>query len=296
MEMHQIRYFLAVSRTLNFTRAAEECNVAQPSLTRAIQLLEAELGGELFHRERNLTHLSELGVRMAPLIQQCYESALNAKALASSIKSGSLAPLRLALSQSINISLVLPQLTELSRSFKGLELKFLRGAGPEVGDALKKGAADLAVAGPLRGDWERLDSWPLFTESFVLAVNERHRLANGGSATVEELKSERLIDRTHCESAGGLETLLSERGVALMQRHETASESDVVALLTANVGVAIVPASAALPTNLRRIRIEGLDHKRAVNVYGVAGRPRSPVAGMLLKLLRATNWSAQSLS
>jgi DNA-binding transcriptional LysR family regulator len=44
MEMHQIRYFLAASRTLNFTRAADECNVAQPSLTRAIQQLEKELG------------------------------------------------------------------------------------------------------------------------------------------------------------------------------------------------------------------------------------------------------------
>lgn len=296
MEMHQIRYFLAVSRTLNFTRAAEECNVAQPSLTRAVQLLEAELGGELFHRERNLTHLSELGARMAPLIQQCYESALNAKALAGSIKAGALAPLRLALSRSVNIALVIPHLTELSRNFKGLELKFLRGAGPEIGDSLKKGVADLAVAGPLRGDWERLDCWPLFTEGFVLAVNERHRLANGGTANVEDLRGERLIDRSHCEGAGELEALLAERGVTIMHRHETASEADVVALLGANVGVAVVPASAELPPNLRRVRIEGLDHRRAVSAYGVAGRHRSPVAGMLLKLLRAANWSAYALA
>ena len=59
MEMHQIRYFLGVSRTLNFTRAAEECNVSQPSLTRAIKLLEEELGGELFRRERNLVSCSK---------------------------------------------------------------------------------------------------------------------------------------------------------------------------------------------------------------------------------------------
>ena len=79
MEMHQIRYFLAVSRTLIFTRAAEDCHVAQPSLTRAIKLLEAELGGDLFRRERNLTHLTEFGQRMLPLMSQCYESALAAK-------------------------------------------------------------------------------------------------------------------------------------------------------------------------------------------------------------------------
>ena len=43
MEMNQVRYFLALSETLNFTRAAERCNVAQPSLTAAIKKLEAEL-------------------------------------------------------------------------------------------------------------------------------------------------------------------------------------------------------------------------------------------------------------
>ena len=45
MEMHQIRYFLAVCDCLNFTRAAEMCNVTQPALTRAVQKLEEELGG-----------------------------------------------------------------------------------------------------------------------------------------------------------------------------------------------------------------------------------------------------------
>jgi DNA-binding transcriptional LysR family regulator len=47
MEMQQVRYFLALARTLHFSRAAEECNVTQPALSRAIQSLEAEFGGEL---------------------------------------------------------------------------------------------------------------------------------------------------------------------------------------------------------------------------------------------------------
>ena len=100
MEMHQVRYFLAVTRLLNFTRAAEECNVAQPSLTRAIKQLEEELGQELFRRERNLTHLTEFGRRMTPFLQQCYDSALAAKTLASSLKKGAVAPLALAISRS----------------------------------------------------------------------------------------------------------------------------------------------------------------------------------------------------
>src|SRR5215469_17981876 len=112
MEMHQIRYFLAAARTLNFTRAAEECNVAQPSLTRAIQQLEQELGGDLFRRERKLSHLTDLGQRMLPLMQQCYDMAQGAKSLANSIKRGEIASLRLALSHTIDISLLVPYLSE----------------------------------------------------------------------------------------------------------------------------------------------------------------------------------------
>ncbi len=69
MEMHQIRYFLAICECLNFTRAAEQCHVARPSLTRAIKKLEAELGGPLLRRERNHTHLTELGRLIRPHLE-----------------------------------------------------------------------------------------------------------------------------------------------------------------------------------------------------------------------------------
>jgi DNA-binding transcriptional LysR family regulator len=77
MEMHQIRYFLTVSETLNLAKAAERCNVAQPSLTRGIKTHEAV--GELIRRERNLSHLTELGQRILPRLRQCYETAVSAK-------------------------------------------------------------------------------------------------------------------------------------------------------------------------------------------------------------------------
>ena len=50
--MQQIRYFITLAQTLNFTRAADVCNVTQPALTRAIKQLEGELGGDLIRRER----------------------------------------------------------------------------------------------------------------------------------------------------------------------------------------------------------------------------------------------------
>lgn len=290
MEMHQIRYFLAVSRTLNFTRAAEECHVAQPSLTRAIKLLEEELGGDLFRRERNHSHLTELGQRMLPLMQQCYESARSAKSLATSIKSGTIAPVRIALSRSMGMEILIPYLSELTRAFKGLELKFQRGTGPEVGELLKKGEVDIAVAGPLGESWERLDTWPLFSESFALAVDQKHRLSGRNTVDLEELKGERFLIRPYCEQAAELEAILrAEQGRG--GGHHVANESDLAALLSSNAGIAIVPMSTAVHHRLKLIKVAKLDLRRSVSVYAVAGRERSPAVSALIKLLRAGDWS-----
>src|SRR6476646_11163040 len=103
MEMHQVRYFLATVSELNFTKAADKCNVTQPSLTRAIKQLEDELGGDLFRRERPHAQLTELGQRMYPLLKQCYESALGARSLASAFRSGEIGALRIALAHSIDL-------------------------------------------------------------------------------------------------------------------------------------------------------------------------------------------------
>ncbi|MGA7546371.1 MAG: LysR family transcriptional regulator, partial [Methyloceanibacter sp.] len=177
MEMHQVRYFLAVARTLNFTRAAEECHVAQPSLTRAVRQLEGELGGDLFRRERPHAQLTELGQRMLPLLRQCYDSAVSAQSLASAIKSGQVGSLRLAISRTIDQSLVMPHVIELGKIFHGLELKLLRGTAAEVLEFLKRGEAELGIGAAIGEEWDRLDSWPLFAEDILLVVNSSHPLA-----------------------------------------------------------------------------------------------------------------------
>ena len=64
MEMSQIRYALAVADALNFTKAAKDCNVSQPALTKAIKKLESELGAPLFHREGRRILVSDFGQSM----------------------------------------------------------------------------------------------------------------------------------------------------------------------------------------------------------------------------------------
>jgi DNA-binding transcriptional LysR family regulator len=82
MEMRQVRYFLALSRTLNFTRAADICDVSRPALIRAIQTLEEEFGQQLVRRNGDCAHPTELGRQMLPSLQRCYDSAVAATATA----------------------------------------------------------------------------------------------------------------------------------------------------------------------------------------------------------------------
>lgn len=291
MEMHQIRYFLGVARTLNFTRAAEECHVSQPSLTRAIKLLEQELGGDLFRRERSLSHLTDLGQRMLPLMQQCYDTAQGAKSLATSIKRGEVATLRLALSHAVDIGLLVPFLTELMRAINGLELKFLRGTAPEIAEIMKRGDADLAVAGPMADSWERFDARPLFTEGFTLITSAQHRLAERETVEIDDVRHERMLVRTYCEYAEPLAALLRQREVGSGHGHEVSSERDLLSLLENNLGVAIVPCSTSVHQTLRRVPIKAFEMTRTIYLYTVAGRPRPAPAAILLKQLQAADWT-----
>jgi DNA-binding transcriptional LysR family regulator len=290
--MYQVRYFLAVARALNFTRAAEECNVAQPSLTRAIRQLEGELGGDLFRRERPQAQMTELGQRMLPLLKQCYESALSARSLASAIKKGEVGSLRLALTRTIDPSLVTPHVVELGKVFHGLELKILRGTGSEVLEFLKKGEVELGIAAGIGEEWERLDGWPLFSEDFQLAVNSMHTFAQRPSIELDELRQERLMVRTYCETTGELLDLLRTREFDVTRFHEVSADGDLLSLLEAGFGVAFVPRSAQSSASLMRIAVTGVELKRTINLYGVAGRQRTAVASAMMKMLRAYDWSS----
>jgi DNA-binding transcriptional LysR family regulator len=290
MEMHQIRYFLGVARTLNFTRAAEECNVSQPSLTRAIKLLEDELGGDLFRRERGQSHLTDLGQRMLPLLQQCYDTVEGAKLLATSIKKGEVATLRLALARTVDLALVLPFLSELLRAIKGLELKFIRGTTAEIVGLLKAGDADLALAGHMGEAWDRLESRALFTEPFVLLVHEGHRLAVQTSVSMDAVRHERLLIRTYCEMSQAIAARISREGVSGGHNHQVASERDLISLLENRMGVAVAPKSTVIPGPVRRLSVTDLNIERTIYVHSVAGRPRSASASTLLKQLLAADW------
>ena len=292
MEMHQIRYFLAVSESLNFTRAAEDCHVAQPSLSRAIRKLEDELGGDLFRRERGQTHLTDLGRKMQPLLQQAYDGAAAAKEQAAKFRSTELAPLWVGLSETIAMELITPSLAELARAFPGLELHLLRSDAAGVLDALKSGQIEIGIAAELPGaDWDRLDRWRLFEEGFVLLG-----APDPGDSPVPLADAAGLffITRPYCENRASVEAVLSAQGVKLMNRHQASADDDVAGLVHGRMGAALMPESSARAARCPMNAIDGLDVTRVVEVYGVFGRQRSVAASALIRLLRASDWALEA--
>src|SRR5215813_4134452 len=82
MKIRQVAYFLALCEEHSFTRAARRCGVAQPSLTRAIQLLEQEIGGRLFERSNSSVRLTELGALVHPEFIRIGQATENIKGTA----------------------------------------------------------------------------------------------------------------------------------------------------------------------------------------------------------------------
>ena len=290
MEMHQIRYFIAVAQTLNFTRAAEACNVSQPSLTRAIKNLEAELGGEMFRRERANTHLTELGRAMLPLLTSSFEAANAAKEQAEQLKSGKAASLRLALTQAIDFDIVADALTEVGRVFSRISLSCQRIAGGDVLESLRNGEIEVALAGPLAGSWDRLDSWTLFVESHCVLMRDDHPLAGHASLDADSLIHQRLILRPYCQQWSACATLLQTHGIELSDCHEVTSDRDVYRMLEVGLGIAVVPLSTRVDDRFRKVPLSP-SFEKEIRLYTVAGRERSKALVGLINLLRSSDWS-----
>ena len=292
MEMHQVRYFLAVARTGNFTRAAEQSNVTQPSLTRAIQQLEQEFGGDLFRRERPHAQLTELGQRVLPPLQQCYDSASSASSLASQLKQGEISALRVALSYTVGFAVLRPCVIELQKRFKNMELKILRGTSAEIVTFLQDDRAELAIASSIENDWERLDKWPLYSERFDVVMSSQHPFVHRDTLTMSDLRSEAILMRTYCEQAAPLAELYRKHGMMIDHAHELTSHHDLVELLEQEIGITLAPQTESLRGNLARTRVEDLELRRTVFLYGTAGRQRTPVGAAVMRYLRAADWSS----
>ncbi|NDC57514.1 MAG: LysR family transcriptional regulator [Alphaproteobacteria bacterium] len=278
MEIHQIRYFLALARSLNFTRAAEECCVGQPALTRAIQALEAELGGALICRERRTSHLTDLGQRMLPLLQASYDSAMSAKALARAVAKPDAMPLRLAVSNTVNFSMRIRHWRRNGAPWL-VDVQSLSRFRPE-------GISVHAIAGPVRADFDRLEVWSLWREGFVAMMRADDPLAASARITPCDLGRRALVVQSQCESRVEFDAWLNTHALS-PTLHEVSTQAQAAAFVAAGLGLAIQASTSAVQPGLRAVQISGLNAVRDVSAYAIAGRLRPAPANALLALLRA---------
>jgi DNA-binding transcriptional LysR family regulator len=289
MEMHQVRYFLALADQLNFTRASELCNVSQPSLSRAIKLLEEELGGPVFRRERESTHLTDLGHLIRPHLQSVYDHSKIAKRLSRDFVRKW--PLKLGIMTTISPDEIVDLIGNLRAGHPEVELRLCDASAKELRARLLAGDLEVAIyALPGEERDERIHAIPLFREQMVLAVHHDHRLAKMGAFPAREMDGEPYIHRMNCEFAGCADQILEQKGVTCKPVYWSERDDWTQAMVAAGLGFAFMPINMVKHPGVVALPIVEPEFWRQVSLVSVRGRRYSPAVGSLVREAMRKSW------
>ena len=295
MEMQQVRYFVALAGTLNFTRAAEQCNVSQPALTRAIQQLEHELGGPLFHRERGNTHLSELGRMMLPYLQSVEESCRAARDQARAIKKLERATLTIGTMCTIGPQLISELLVQFRAQHPDVEVQVVDAGGPKMVEMLERGELEVAIVGVPGELPESLHQLPIFEERFVILLPRNHRLVAFDEIPAAELDQEPYVSRSNCEVFQPVRKELNSRGVFLRQVFSSPRDDWVQGMIKAGLGLGFFPEFSVTDPDLVVRPLVDPSFNRTIYLTTVRGRPHSSAVGAFVQEARRYHWPTTRL-
>ena len=289
--MHQVRYFLAVCETLNFTRAAKSCNVSQPSLTRAVQKLEDEFGGLLFHRERNLTHMTDLGRMMRPRLERIAGEAEAARAEAKRLKRLENAPLNVGMMSTIGTNRVIDLLARLRREHPGIKLTLQEDIPAKVMEGLLEGRTDCVFVGTPIELPERCRAKTLFSERYVVAFPPGHRFEAMNGVRFNDLNGEPYVWRHNCEYTNRFTALATERGMTWNDVYSSEREECVQRMVMSGMGCALMPEHLVLFPGLPTRLVIEPEFTREILLVTVGGRRFGPALDTFVKLAAKFDWS-----
>ena len=290
MEMAQIRYALAAARLLNFARAARECNVSQPALTKAVKSPEAELGAPLFHRDGKKIQLTELGRSMLAQFQRIIDGAEAAQSLAASYKLLNQVPIRLGVMSTVGHVRLARLIADFEKRYPGVELAVTEQSLETLCANLEDGELDVAVLNPIDGVGDRFHTHELFAERYVVIFPPEHRLARFNAIPLEALSGEPYVDRLACELREMVMAMCMERDISFYARFRSDKEDWVQAMVLAGIGFAFMPEySVSLPGLLQRPLVDP-EVSRSVCLTTVPGRPFSPAVATFVRAARGFNW------
>lgn len=244
MEMHQLRYFVAVSEEENFTRAAERCNVSQPSLSAQIIKLEDELGDRLFNRLGRRVELTSAGRFFEKRARSILMEADNALR---EIQEGSAEPkgtLRIGVTPTVAPFLLPPVLRDCRTRYPNLSIQVDENMRRSLVDNLVDGNLEVVISS-FSGKISNVSAEPILQESLNLVVPTNHPLADKEDISIKDFKDELLI-------VLGESSDLGEKVFEFFGRNDFEPKisalcsqiSTAKALVDSGVGLAILPEMA----------------------------------------------------
>ncbi len=291
MELHQFRYFLALARTLNFTRAAEQCDITQSALTRSIQKLESELGGPLVYRERNLTQLTDLAKIVLPMLERTVEAADSAQLQAKEFRTKDIAPLRIGLAPTVSASLLVNPLVDLANMTQGLRIDLVEHGCQRLVEGLLEGEIHAALANEPAELPDRIQHWPLFEERYVALMARDHPYAKKASLTAEDVRNGYWLMREGCDVLDQFLAAFFASDERPKVAHHGRLENHLQWLAVAGLGLLLAPEHAPLLPGIVARPVEGNPVRRRIGLFVVAGRRFSPTLAAFIKTIRVREWS-----
>jgi DNA-binding transcriptional LysR family regulator len=291
MEIHELRYFLALADTLNFTRAAEACHVTQPALTRAIQNLEEKLGGgPLVNRERGNTHLTELGRIMRPYFEQAIARLEEASATAKRYNRGEASTLTLGLMCTIGPTRMIEFFSAFHRDHPEIQLYLKDAPAAQIEAMLASGELDVAIYCKATPIDEKFHLLKLYEERFMLAVPPSHPFASHSQVPFKDLDGQRYLHRANCEYNDTIEELFSEHGVMPVYPYESERDDWIQSLVRAGLGCSAIPEFAVSAPGLQLVPLVEPELKRTLYLVSVRGRPHTAPVGAIVIAARQYAW------
>lgn len=290
MEMAEIRYFLGLCDTLNFHRAAERCHVTQPALTRAVQKLEAELGGRLFCRDKGRVELTEFGRLMRPHLREVLERRDHARTLARSFLNLEAAPLTLGVMCTIGPLLFVAFLSAFRERHPGVEVTVVENVPSRLSELLLNGSLDVALMAQPNAFDPRLEVVPVYRERFGLAFPAGHPFEQRNTLHVTDVRDQTYLSRVNCEYRDYLIELCGEFGVSFHRGFKSEREDWIMTMVAAGMGICFLPEYSALCPGIRHRLVANPEVARTVSVVSVAGRALPPPALAFVEQTCGYNW------
>jgi LysR family hydrogen peroxide-inducible transcriptional activator len=241
MELHQLRYFVAVADEGSFSRAAAKVRVAQPSLSQQIRKLEAEIGQPLFDRLPRSVVLTEAGRCLLEYARQILASIGDARRCVDELKGKIAGDVAVGAIPTI-APYVLPELVvTFQKHYPDVTLHIVEDVTAGITRRIEAGELDVALASTCQQS-PTLRVELLGKEPLLALVPEQHALAKQTVITFDDLKSQRflLLHEMHCLSRQ-VHHLLESRRLHPQVALAGSQLSTIANMVAAEIGVSIVP-------------------------------------------------------